>query len=302
MLNYNDNSERMRHAHKLYMTGHFTQNEMAQMVGISRRTLFNWIKQGKWQRVHQNTMVAPSIIAENFISSLIELQTVISQREVGYRYPTPKEMNTLFKLLTCITRLTNFPAKAIQQFALHHFNHAEAPENHNNQNTEEANTENNTTEAENLFNTFFPYGLTDAQKNHVAMGNQNPTSNTQNPENQYNNTTSHVATHEKNLGMSQQQVAPPYIDEDDDDDFEEEQEYVFECEPQNPEGLSVEERKNALREWFRKRKIYPLGNYFLTDETTKTNRPLEAHEIDFLFRCGYTGQDMTNAVRLDECA
>lgn len=292
MLNYNDNSERMRHAHKLYMTGHFTQNEMAQMVGISRRTLFNWIKQGKWQRVHQNTMVAPSIIAENFISSLIELQTVISQREVGYRYPTPKEMNTLFKLLTCITRLNNFPAKAIQQFALHHFNHAEAPENNNDQNTEEANTENNTTQAENLFNTFFPYGLTDAKKNHVAMGNQNPTSNTQNPENQYNNTTFHVATHEKNLGMSQQQVAPPYIDEDDD------YEVTFVSDPPNPYGLSEAEKINALHKWFLDCKLQPLYYTHLYHETGIENPLLDAYQISHLYSLGFKFNEVENAMRL----
>lgn len=301
MLNLNDNSERMHHAHRLYMTGHFTQNEMAQMVGISRRTLFNWIKQGKWQRIHQNAIVAPTIIAENFISSLIELQTVISERAVGYRYPTPKEMNTLFKLLTCITRLSTFPTKAIQQLALNHFNNAETPENTGTENTDE-NATNQNTEALNLFNTFFPYGLTNAQKSHAAMGNQNPISTTQSTDNQYNNPFSHVANNGKHNAALQEEAAPQYIqDEDDDEDFKEE-EIVFESAPQNPEGLSEVERKNALRQWFLNRKLYPLGNYYLTDEINKMNRPLNAPEIDFLFRCGYTARDMNNAVRLDECA
>ena len=111
-------SDLMRDAHGLYMSGHYTQEEIANRVGITRRTLYNWMQEGNWQRARQTSIIAPTIITENFISAIIELQTAISQRPVGLRYPTPQETNTLSKLLACITRMSAFPAEALQQAAL----------------------------------------------------------------------------------------------------------------------------------------------------------------------------------------
>jgi len=120
-----EKSSLMREAHTLFMSGHYTQEEIANRVGITRRTLYNWMTQGNWQRARQNSIVAPTIITENFISAIIELQTAIAQRPVGLRYPTPQETTTLSKLLACITRMSAFPAEALQQSALTQFNLAE---------------------------------------------------------------------------------------------------------------------------------------------------------------------------------
>jgi DNA-binding XRE family transcriptional regulator len=118
-------SDLMRDAHGLYMSGHYTQEEIANRVGITRRTLYNWMQEGNWQRARQTSIVAPTIITENFISAIIELQTAISQRPVGLRYPTPQETNTLSKLLACITRMSAFPTEALQQAALNQQNLAD---------------------------------------------------------------------------------------------------------------------------------------------------------------------------------
>ena len=45
-----EKSKLMRDAHALFMSGHYTQIEIANRVGITRRTLYNWMQEGQWQR------------------------------------------------------------------------------------------------------------------------------------------------------------------------------------------------------------------------------------------------------------
>ncbi len=324
MLFAKDNSERMEKAHRLYMTGHFNQIEIAEMAGVTRRTLYNWIHQNNWQRAHQNAIVAPAIITENFISALLEIQTVINQRPEGYRYPTPKEMNTQFKLLTCITRLSSFPTKAIQNLSLSQFNNAITAEN----------TMDEQSQDQNRGNHFASNSQNETIKNKVEMGNTSYDASEQNidnqsatlnmqvemreklkeqfqmqntitelenltaglnrqiPENQFAKAYYEGEIGEKYNAPLQQQEPPAYID--DDDDYEEDM--VYECEPQNPDGFSDEEREKAIIQWFNARGLYPEGNQFLANDKGIVIRAFTSQEIDYLFANGYTYQDIYNVL------
>ena len=327
MLFAKDNSERMEKAHRLYMTGHFNQIEIAEMAGVTRRTLYNWIHQNNWQRAHQNAIVAPAIITENFIAALLEMQTFIKQRPEGNRFPTPSEMNTQFKLLTCITRLSSFPTKAIQNLSLSQFNNATTAEN----------TMEEPAQTQNPGNHFAPNSQNETIKNKVEMGNISYDISEQNMDNQALTPNMQVEMHEKlreqfqtqntiheleNLtaGLNreipenqfakayyegeigekynaplQQQEPSAYIDEDEEDDYVED--IVYECELPQAKGLSMEEKERAFIQWFKNRHLNSKASQELRNNTYTINRPLEAHEIDYLFIRGYTNQDIAKAFK-----
>ena len=249
-------SQLMRDAHALYMSGHYTQQEIANRVGITRRTLYNWMQQGNWQRARQTSIVAPAIITENFISAIIELQTAIAQRPVGLRYPTPQETITLSKLLTCITRMSAFPAEALQQAALSQHNHADPA---------------NLSPQTNFIAAFAPYNT------NVQMGN----SPAQKSDNQSVESHSQVENKE--------QLEPDFNNAEwiDDDLIDEPAEAI---------GLSPDERKMELTRWLISTDLCPIGNQKVASADGRINRPLNEMEIEFIESYGYTIDDISEVL------
>ena len=255
-------SDLIRDAHGLYMSGHYTQEEIANRVGVTRRTLYNWMQEGNWHRARQTSIVAPTIITENFISAIIELQTVISQRPVGLRYPTPQETTTLSKLLACITRMSAFPAEALQQAALTQHNNAEPA---------------NLSPETNFTSAFAPYNTS------VQMGNES----TQFLDNQYAEDASQV----ENNGKNEQDLNQAYSNESNMDE-----------EPINAKGLSSQDRSMVITKWFVNRKLYPMGNLIVTSPDGSIDRQVSTDEVEYLQSYGYTNQDISNALAFKLCA
>jgi len=250
-------SDLMRDAHSLYMSGHYTQQEIANRVGITRRTLYNWMQEGNWQRARQTSIVAPTIITENFISAIIELQTAIAQRPAGLRYPTPQETNTLSKLLACITRMSAFPAEALQQAALSQFNHAEPAH---------LVLQNNGLAA------YSPY-----QNANQILSSEMGNESLQNVDNQFSEAAHQVEISEQNNS------------ECNDLDFSDE-------ELINSEGLSNDDRRNAITKWFINRNLYPLGDLKVGNPDGSIDRLASPFELEFIQNHGYTNQDISNAL------
>jgi len=262
-----EKSKLMRDAHALFMSGHYTQIEIANRVGITRRTLYNWMQEGQWQRARQNAIIAPTIITENFISAIIELQTAISQRPVGLRYPTPQETNTLSKLLACISRMSAFPTEALQQAALTHLNPAEEalPDAQNN-----------------FTNSFMPYHTAsnaqqDNQSTMVTMGNQS----SQILDNQ---SAESVLQVEKMVQPEPEHVTASTLDAP--------QNQI----PRNAEGLNPEERKMAISKWFINRNLYPMGQLKVCNPDGSIDRKVTTDEMQYLYGCGYTTNDIHAAL------
>jgi transposase-like protein len=103
-------SDQVEQARELYMTQGKTQKEIAAIIGVTERTLYNWIKQHGWDRLRQAAFQAPAIIAENCCSQVVELQNAIAAREPGNRFPTAEEATILSKLIASVDRLKKFPS------------------------------------------------------------------------------------------------------------------------------------------------------------------------------------------------
>ncbi len=95
-------TEQKQQALELYVNQSFTQQQIADTVGVCVRTIHNWIKQHAWDRLRLATHQAPALIADNFSSQLVELQNNIAAREPGKRIPTIQEMEIMRKLTVCI--------------------------------------------------------------------------------------------------------------------------------------------------------------------------------------------------------
>ena len=95
-------TDQKKQALDLYINQSFTQQQVADAVGVCVRTVHNWVKQHAWDRLRLATHQAPALIADNFSSQLVELQNNIAAREPGKRFPTTQEMEIMRKLTVCI--------------------------------------------------------------------------------------------------------------------------------------------------------------------------------------------------------
>ncbi len=95
-------TDQKKQALELYVNQSFTQQQIANALGVCVRTVHNWVKQHAWDRLRLATHQAPALIADNFSSQLVELQNNIASREPGKRIPTLQEMEIMRKLTVCI--------------------------------------------------------------------------------------------------------------------------------------------------------------------------------------------------------
>ncbi len=103
-------TDKFQQARHLYMTGAKTQKEIAEIVGVTERTIYNWIHQFAWEKLKQASYAAPAIISGNLCSQLVEMQNEIAAREPGKRFPTIQEAEITRKLVTCIEKLKKYPS------------------------------------------------------------------------------------------------------------------------------------------------------------------------------------------------
>jgi hypothetical protein len=106
-------------AREYYFQGIYAQKEIAQMTEVSERTIYNWIKEGSWEQLRTDALLAPSHMMHHFINQLLDLQNTIAAREAGNRHPDPKEMETQRKLLKTILDLKKYPTELIGAYASH---------------------------------------------------------------------------------------------------------------------------------------------------------------------------------------
>lgn len=105
-------TDKIQQARHLYMAMGKTQKEIAETVGVSERTIYNWIRSYAWDKLRKASMEAPAMVVENLCSQLVELQNAIASREPGKRYPTPQEAEITRSLVCSIERMKKYPSLA----------------------------------------------------------------------------------------------------------------------------------------------------------------------------------------------
>lgn len=90
------NAQKKDLAKALFLNTNSTQQEIADQVGVDRRTIARWAKE--WQVLKINYMQTRDARIRSTMMQLNELDELIEAREEGKRYPSPREADTRRKL------------------------------------------------------------------------------------------------------------------------------------------------------------------------------------------------------------
>jgi transposase len=113
--------QKRQQALALYLNQIKTQREIAQIIGVSERTVYTWIRKYAWDKLKQATYQAPAMISENLCSQLVELQNAIARREPGCRYPTKDESQIMHRLVIDIEKMQKSPSLSVNMQVLESF-------------------------------------------------------------------------------------------------------------------------------------------------------------------------------------
>lgn len=99
------NAQKKELAKTLYLRENLTQQEIADRVGVSRVTVSNWVRAGKWEEQKAGLTLTRQEQVANLYRQVAEINRAISARAEGERYPNSKEADILGKLSASIRNM-----------------------------------------------------------------------------------------------------------------------------------------------------------------------------------------------------
>ncbi len=99
------NTQKKEWAKSLYLRESMTQQELANRVGVSRVTISNWIKDGKWEEYKAGLTLTRQEQVANLYRQVAEINRAIAKHPEGERYATSKEADILGKLSSAISKM-----------------------------------------------------------------------------------------------------------------------------------------------------------------------------------------------------
>ena len=99
------NARKKDWAKTLYLRENLTQQEIAERVGVSRVTVSNWVRSGKWEEQKAGLTLTRQEQVANLYRQVAEINRVISERAEGERFPNSKEADILGKLSAAIRNM-----------------------------------------------------------------------------------------------------------------------------------------------------------------------------------------------------
>ncbi len=97
--------QQFEEAKNLYYQTEMTKAEIAQNVGVSRRTILRWCKEDDWERLRQSYRVMPALVVEKCYFILNNMLTRMA--EESYLIPTFKETQSIHLIASTIKKLKN---------------------------------------------------------------------------------------------------------------------------------------------------------------------------------------------------
>ena len=99
------NAQKKEWAKTLYMRENLSQQEIAERVGVSRVTVSNWVRAGKWEEQKAGLTLTRQEQVANLYRQVAEINRAISARAEGERFPNSKEADILGKLSAAIRNM-----------------------------------------------------------------------------------------------------------------------------------------------------------------------------------------------------
>lgn len=99
------NTQKKEWARTLYLRENLTQQEIAGRVGVSRVTISNWIKSGKWEEHKAGITLTRQEQVNNLYRQVAEINRNIAERKEGERFASSKEADILGKLSAAISKM-----------------------------------------------------------------------------------------------------------------------------------------------------------------------------------------------------
>jgi transcriptional regulator with XRE-family HTH domain len=92
-------------AKTLYVHQRLTQKETAEKVGVSAKTLNQWVNKEAWDTLRVSIIITKDQQLSRLYAQINELNNKIEQRAEGERYADSKEADTLVKLTSAAQSL-----------------------------------------------------------------------------------------------------------------------------------------------------------------------------------------------------
>jgi transcriptional regulator with XRE-family HTH domain len=99
------NAQKREWAQTLFLRENLTQQEIADRVGVSRVTVSNWSRAGKWEQQKVGITLTRQEQVGNLYRQVAEINRAIADRPEGERFATSKEADILGKLASAIAKM-----------------------------------------------------------------------------------------------------------------------------------------------------------------------------------------------------
>ena len=98
-------TEKQQQAYALFFNTDKTSIEIADILDVNRKTVYLWIKNGKWEEMKRAANVAPGMILLDVYGHIGAINNKIRQREHDNQIPTMEEVEKLRKLLGMVKNI-----------------------------------------------------------------------------------------------------------------------------------------------------------------------------------------------------
>lgn len=107
MSTHQSSGDKQNQARNLYFQTTLTQAQIAELIGVSQKTVSTYVNDNKWNLLKKRAEQAPALMLEQMNSELQELNEAIAARPVGQRFPSREEAEIRRKTLYSINLINS---------------------------------------------------------------------------------------------------------------------------------------------------------------------------------------------------